>query len=474
MRQFFLALAAIVILISSTAHAADRPNVLMIVVDDLNDWVGFLGGHPQVKTPNMDKLAARGTVFTNARCQAPICNPSRASFMTGRLPSTTGVYLLGPIEFRVSPVLMDALTLPQYFTAAGYHTMGCGKVYHNSSHTDTFDEYGPRGGFGPLPKQRMNYKQGTPLWDWGAFPERDDQMADDKTADWAVAQLGKTRDKPYLLAVGFCRPHVPWFVPAKWWDQLPPEDQIQLPPYLKTDRDDISDYAKALTYAKVSPRHEWVVDNNQWHRAVRGYLASIEFVDHEIGRVLDALDKRPDAANTVIVLFSDHGFALGEKDRWDKRALWTRETRVPMIVIAPDMKAHQRCDQPAGLIDVYPTLVDLCGLKPNASLEGQSLSPQLRDPAAAHPPVVTTFMTNNHAVSDTRYHYIHYATGDEELYDHQTDPNEWRNLAGDPAMKPIIERLSKAIPTVNVPAVPDSTGLDARPEDIHLFPGAVD
>lgn len=442
------------------AAAADRPNVLMIAVDDLNDWVGCLGGHPQAKTPNIDRLAAHGLLFGNAHCQAPICNPSRVSLMTGRLPSTTGIYLLSPTQFRQSPALKDCLTLPEYFAKHGYMTFGCGKIYHNCTSTETFQEYGPRGGFGPLPERKINYPTGHRLWDWGEFPESDHQTPDAKVAAWAVGQIQRSHDKPFFLAAGFFRPHVPLYAPKKWWDLYPPEEEIELPKVLATDRDDIPQYGKDLTAGFPAPRHSWFVENRQWRRAVRGYLACVSFVDYQIGRVLNALDRSPYADNTIVVLWGDHGWALGEKQRWAKRALWQRETGVPLIIAAPGLAKSVKTHKPAGLIDIYPTLVELCRLPKNSQLEGVSLVPLLKDPGTPwEGPTICTFWKDNHAVISEQWRYIRYADGSEELYRIQEDPREWKNLADDPQYREVIRWFTPHLPAINAEALPGSRGL---------------
>jgi choline-sulfatase len=442
-----------------------RPNVLFLVIDDLNDWVGCLGGHPQTKTPNIDRLAARGVLFTNAHCQAPICNPSRVSMMTGRLPSTTGVYLLQPSRFRVSKALAKVKTLPEYFSAHGYHAMGGGKLYHGSTSRETFDEYGPRGSFGPLPKKnaKFNFKTGHRLWDWGEFPATDAETPDARVADWAIKQLKRKHDKPFFLAVGFFRPHVPMYAPPKWWKQLPAEKDIELPPSMKGDRDDVPDYGKRLTQGFPAPRHEWFVKNKQWRRAVRGYLACVSFVDNQVGRVMAELDRSGYASNTIIVLCSDHGFHLGEKERWAKRSLWTRSTRVPLIVVPPGRNKATKCEKPVGLIDLYPTFVELCGLPANKGLEGRSLVPLLRDRDAAWDrPIITTFYKDNHSLRSERWRYTRYADGSEELYDLRSDPHEWYNVASKPKLADVVRKLRRHLPTVNVEAVPGSKGLGGQ------------
>jgi arylsulfatase A-like enzyme len=467
----------LLLLLTGRAPAEDaaKPNVLFIAIDDLNDWVGFLDGHPQAKTPNMDRLAERGVVFSNAHCQAPICNPSRVSLMTGTRPSTTGIYLLGPTDFRKAcPLLRDVKetpTLPEHFAANGYRTIGGGKIYHGATSRETFQEYGPRGGSGAFPKEKLNYPKGVKLWDWGRFPERDEQQGDHGVATWAVDRLAEPQEKPFFLAVGFFRPHVPLYASGKWWDVVGAQDDILLPKTLASDNADIVDFARKLTWSGLAPRHGWMVEHNQWKPAVHAYLACVSFVDHQVGRVLDALDASPQAGNTIVVLWSDHGWALGEKHRWAKRGLWEAETRVPLIIAGPDIEAGRRCEQPAGLIDLYPTLADLCDLSKPTHLEGRSLVPQLENVDTERPPVITTFFENNHSVRSRRWRYIRYSTGDEELYDHNSDPHEWHNVASQPKRASVIKELSQHLPEVNVKTAPGSSGLGNRPEDRGLFGG---
>jgi len=459
----------------SSAETENQPNVLFIAIDDLNDWVGFLDGHPQVRTPHLDRLARRGVVFANAHCQAPICNPSRVSLMTGTRPSTTGIYLLAPTRFRKAcPLLKDARTtptIPEHFAANGYRTLGAGKIYHGNSSRDTFQEYGPRAVSGPFPAQKLHCTTSVKLWDWGRFPESDEQQGDYAIATWAESQLQRDFQKPFFLAAGFFRPHVPMYAPEKWWDLYGREEDVLLPKTLTSDQDDVAEFARKLTWSGLAPRHHWFVEHDQWQRAVHAYLACVSFVDAQVGRVLDALDSSPYASNTVIVLWSDHGWALGEKQRWAKRALWERETHVPMIVAGPGIEEARRCEQPAGLIDLYPTLCDLCGLEQPQQLEGQSLMPQLEDVRTGRRPVVITFFENNHAVRSRRWRYIRYSNGAEELYDHESDPHEWHNLAGDPARQSVIDEHAKYLPEVNAAPVEGSAGLGVRPQHRALFGG---
>lgn len=445
-------------------QAADRPNVLLIAIDDLNDWVGCLGGHPQARTPNLDALAKRGVLFSNAHCQSPVCNPSRVSLMTSRYPETTGIYFLSPTLDAV-PELGDVVTMPESFAAGGYQVAAAGKLFHSAEARKYFPKWaGAMGGFGPVPKKKISQPHGHPLWDWGEFPEKDEMMPDFKIATWAEQKL-KTMDaeQPFFLGVGFYRPHVPMFVPKRWFD-MHPLNEIQLPEVRKDDLDDLSAYAIDLTRKEhVAPVHDWVQESGEWAHAVQSYLASVSFVDDCVGRVLRALEQSRHRENTIVVLFSDHGFHLGEKDRWAKRSLWEDGTRVPMMIVAPGMREGGVSRRPVGLIDIYPTLLDLVGLKADDAHEGHSLRPLLEDPAAEWPHFArTSFGPNNVALRSEDFRYIRYADGSEELYDHRKDPNEWKNLAKNPEFRGVMELHAKQLPRQFSPLLgKGSTGHDA-------------
>lgn len=430
---------------AATRAGSQRPNVLLISIDDLNDWTGCLGGHPQAQTPHIDRLAKRGTLFANAHCQSPVCNPSRASMMTGRYPHTSGVYFLNP-DLKQAPVLRDLTTLPEAFAAAGYRTLGAGKIFHTGDKR-FFEQYGGNnGGFGPRPQQKISQPHGHPLWDWGVYPATNEQMPDWKASAWAAEQLAQDHERPFFLAVGFYRPHVPMYAPQEWFDRHPRE-QIQLPLVNDKDREDLSEYAIDLTNREhVSPEHQWVQSAGQWKHSVQSYLASVTFADHCVGRVLDALDHSSHKDNTIVVLFSDHGFHLGEKQRWAKRSLWEDGTRVPLIVSAPGQEPGT-CYRPAELIDVYPTLLELAGLPADDRQQGQSLVPLIQNPTASwgHP-AITSFGPGNFAVRTTRYRYIQYLDGSREFYDHATDPHEWHNLIDQPELADVIAFHAQRVP----------------------------
>lgn len=439
------------------------PNILLIAVDDLNDWIGCLGGHPQAQTPNIDRLAARGVLFRNAHCQSPVCNPSRASLMTGLYPETSGIYFLNP-PIEASDVASQAEVMPRRFEREGYAVAAAGKLFHSRENATYFTNYaGNFGGFGPFPEEKLSPFQGHRLWDWGAFPERDEQLPDHQIASWAEEQLAQPYDQPFFLAVGFLTPHVPQYAPQKWID-LYPLDSVQLPTVLQGDLNDISSYATDLTRLKhVAPTHEWVTESDQWKPLVQTYLACVSFMDAQVGRVLDALEASPYADNTLVVLLSDHGFHLGEKERWAKRSIWQDGAGVPLMMAGPGVSRGAVCDKPVELIDIYPTLLEVSGLQVHPMLEGNSLKPLLEDPQAEWPHMArSSFGPENVAIISEEHRYIHYRDGSEELYDRKDDPHEWHNLAGNAAMRAVLEAHRNHLPASYHPILGEgSTGHQA-------------
>jgi arylsulfatase A-like enzyme len=434
-------------LCSSIVAAAERPNVLFIAVDDLNDWIGCLGGHPQCKTPNIDRLASRGVLFERAYCTAPACNPSRASLLTGLRPSTTGVYLNSQ-PWR--PAVPEAVTLPQHFMQHGYRVTGCGKIFHGSfEERASWHEYLKKGG-DPQPSEAVrkdpHSRAGGIIW--GVLDAEDAEMGDAKIVDHAIEQLEQTHDKPFFLACGLARPHMPWQVPRKYYDMYP-LDSIVLPKVRDDDLDDVPE--AGLKMARPQGDHKTVVDTENWRHAVQAYLATITFADGQIGRLLDALDQSRYADNTIVILWGDHGWHLGEKHHWRKFSLWEEATRAPLMVAAPGItKPGTRCGRTVDFVHIYPTLVELCGLPAREGLDGRSFVPLLRDPDADwNLPAITTHGRNNHAVRSERWRYIRYADGSEELYDHKADPLEWTNLAGDEKTSDVRRQLTAMLPEKN-------------------------
>lgn len=458
MTRHWLAALAVTVLFTFTASAADKPNVLLIAIDDLNNWVGCLGGHPDAQSTNIDRLAKRGTLFTNAHCQAPICNPSRTSVMYGVRPSTSGIYMNSPRPWAVHH--MDELTtLPRWFAKHGYSTWTTGKIYHGSGLPDgDFDHVGPR------PGQRIKAdvrlipptKDGAKgLWDFGAQTYDEGKFQDHIDASWGIDVMetaAQREDKPFFLAVGFYRPHVPFYSPKRIFDQIPAAD-IDLPLVKDDDRNDLPDIASRLMVAPVAPAHDWFVKSGRWQEAVQSYLACVRWTDEQVGRLMKALDESPHADNTIVVLYSDHGFFLGEKQRWAKQSLWEQATRVPFIISVPGMPRGQRCSKPAELLSIYPTLIELCGLSDNSNLEGHSLVPLLKSANADWSRnALTTHGRHNHAVRSARYRYIEYEDGSGELYDLINDPHEWTNLISkqkSPEHKAIIDQLRESFPDTN-------------------------
>lgn len=433
--------------------APKRPNVLFIAVDDLNDWASCLGGHPDAKTPHIDALAERGVLFTNAHCPAPLCNASRAALMTGIGPSTSGIYT-NDQPWRKSPNLEDAVTLPQHFMAQGYTALGSGKIYHGRfPDPPSWDTYWPSKlvAMPPTPRREKNVFGNKGHFTWGPLDEPNEEMGDWKVADWVIEQLGEEHDKPFFLACGIYRPHLPWEVPQKYFDMFPVDD-ITLP---KVKEDDLDDVPEAgMKMAKPEGDHAKVTEHNEWRNAVQAYLASMAFADDCVGRVIEALDKSAYRDSTVVVLWSDHGWHLGEKLHWRKFTLWEEATRNVLTFAAPGVEGGRRCGAPVNLLDVYPTLVALCGLEPRESLEGKSLVPLLQDTETAwEEPTLTTHGYNNHSLRSRRWRYTRYPDGSEELYDHDNDPMEWNNLAADPAYDEIKKELSAFLPKVNAEPV---------------------
>ncbi len=441
---------------ASTANAEDakRPNVLFIAIDDQNDWLGALGGHPLAKTPHIDQLAARGTVFLNAHCQAPLCNPSRTSLMLGLRPTTTGVYGLAP-WFRSLDEWKDRVTIPQHFKAHGYRTLTVGKIHHGGvggplQRAKEFDVWGPAGGVGVTPLKKLippTPMGNHPLMDWGVFPHKDEDKGDYQVASWAVEQIKTApRDQPFFLAAGFFLPHVPCYATQKWFDLYPDDDSV-LPPVKEGDRDDTPRFSWYLHWNLPEPRLTWVQENNQWRNLARSYLASTSFVDAQVGRLIDALDAAGLSENTIVVLWGDHGWHLGEKGITGKNTLWERSTRVPLIFAGPGVGRGGRCTQPAELLDIYPTLNELCGLQPRDDLEGISLVPQLKNPSTKRDrPAVTSHNRGNHGIRSEHWRYIGYADDSEELYDLRSDPHEWTNLVSRPEHAAVIVEHRRWLP----------------------------
>jgi len=458
----WIVLGRFVLGIAAFAAETSRPNVLFLVIDDQNDWIGAFGGHPLAKTPNLDHLAERGTAFLNAHCQAPLCNPSRTSVLLGLRPSTTGVYGLAP-WFRSVPALKERVTLPQCFHQQGYHTLATGKIFHGGHRKDLlqeFEEVGAAGGIGAKPPHKLippTPGGNHPLMDWGVFPHRDEDKGDYQVATWTVEQIRTMpRDRPFFLAAGFFLPHVPCYTTQKWYDLFPDDDSV-LPAVIKNDRDDTPRFSWYLHWSLPEPRLKWVQENHQWRNLARSYLACTSFVDAQIGRILTDLDDAGLMENTIIVVWGDHGWHLGEKGITGKNTLWDPGTRVPLMIAGPEIAAGGRCLEPVELLDLFPTLTDLCGVTPPADLEGISLRPQLQDAGTPRSrPAMTSHNQGNHAVRSRQWRYIRYADGSAELYDLQKDPQEGQNLAADPQYQTVLREHQRWLPQIDRSPVPGS------------------
>ena len=431
------------------------PNVLFIGIDDLNDWVGCLGGYPGVKTLHIDGLARRGALFTNAQCASPLCNPSRTALLTGIQPATSGIYL-NENYYRTSPALKDAVTIPEHFALHGYHTTRAGKMYCTAPDPYAWQEYWPSQSTQQLPittppRFPMNgFHPAEPDFDWGPLDIRTDQMDDWQVVRRISSLLAQDYDRPFFMACGFFHPHQPWYAPREYFDKYP-LDQIHLPETLEGDLDDLGPLARRI--ALTAGEHERVLNNRQWREAIQGYLASISFMDDCVGHVLNALDNSPHRDNTIIVLWSDHGWHLGEKRHWKKRTLWEEVSHSVLIFAGPGVPhAGVRVRAPVSHLDIYPTLIDLCWLTPKRELEGESLRPFLQQPdRAADRAALTTMATEwgrdiHFSIRTQDWRYIQYANGSAELYDHRRDRREWTNLARDPAYAGIIQDLARWAP----------------------------
>ncbi|MGC3946244.1 MAG: sulfatase [Chryseolinea sp.] len=432
---------------------SQKLNVLFIAVDDLNNELGCYGS-TVVKSPNIDRLAARGVRFDRAYTQFPLCSPSRSSLLTGRRPDVTGIYEL-QTHFRKN--LPDVITLPQLFKNNGYHSARVGKIFH----------YGVPGQIGtnglddslswtqrinPIGHDKVDEASITNVTpdrglgsalSWRVENTPDEEQTDGKVATEAIKILEQRKDEPFFLAVGFYRPHTPYVAPSKYFD-LYPADKIKLAEERPNDLDDVPD---AALFTK--PPH-WGVSEDNRRQAQRAYYASISFMDAQVGRVLDALDRLKLSDKTIIVLWSDHGYNLGQHGQWMKQSLFENSARVPFIVVAPGFRKNSSSKRTVELLDIYPTLAELVKLKADG-LEGKSLGSLLKNPNATWDrPAYTQVRRNTlmgRSVRTERWRYTEWDDGKAgvELYDHETDPGEFTNLAKDPKYNERVKELSSLL-----------------------------
>jgi arylsulfatase A-like enzyme len=438
--------------LAAPAAASQKPNVLFIAIDDLNHWVGHLGRHPQTRTPNIDRLAKLGVTFTRAYCTAPACNPSRASLMSGLRPSSTGCYLNSQ-NWR--PGISEDKLLNTHFVRAGYRVYGAGKIYHGSydrggEWTDYFNGRG-----GALKLHPSAKDDGVGGIKFGPLANSDEEMPDHHTVSYCLEKMAEKSDRPFFIACGLVKPHMPFSVPKKWFDLFPLET-IQLPPWREDDLDDVP--PAGVKMAGPQGDHAAILKSGRWKEAVQAYLATIAFCDAQVGRLLDGWEKSPQRDNTIICLWSDHGWSLGEKSHWRKFALWEEPTRTVFIWKAPGVTpAGGVCGRPVDYLSIYPTLCSLTGLPLPAHLEGRDITPLLKNPKAPWEfPAITTHGRLNHTVRSEEWRYIRYADGSEELYHNAVDPLEYTNLASNPAYAAQKAELARWLPKTNAADLPAS------------------
>ena len=448
----------------NACSADERPDIVFIIVDDLNDWVGCLGGHPDAKSPNIDALAAEGMLFSQGYCNSPQCRPSRTSLMTGVYPFKTGTYFNARFRKETS---VKTPTLQQFFMAGGYRVASGGKVFHGApgKHGDSLFK---KPADPKPPKGKNNFSANAAPNDGYALDAKDEEMSDYKVAQWAKEQWDTVTDKPLLMTVGFFRPHRPLHVPKPWFEKFPLKS-IHRPaePEGIDDWSDMPQFARRLarTHAHKSLHnglsdHEYIVANDQWDSTIQAYHASVAFVDRQIGRFLESIKTNPRRRETYVMLVSDHGWHLGEKKHWCKGAIWEQTTHVPFIVRGPGINAGSKCTQPVSLIDVYPSLVDLAGLDIPDWLDGASIKPQLANPSTPRGPAISSYGEGNTSIRTENWRYIRYEDGSEELYDHRIDPNEWTNLASRPEHQETAKKLAEMIPTDQHPGLKVQTWFD--------------
>ena len=444
----------------------------------MNDWVGCLGGNSQAITPNMDRFAKeKGVVMNKAYCPSTVCCPSRSAILTGKRAASTGVYG-NRQNLKSAPKAKDVVTLPEYFAKHGYHTLSTGKIFHKHP-TDkgmdegqwAYKEFAELGGnsggmlWVESPSGSDDQKDGKASKEkgeefrWGATKNPVEKTKDYVSSKWAANQLQRDYNgQPFFLALGISKPHLPWEVPQQFFDLYP----LDIFKTVDIVRDDLKDIVNRNGKELFSADSRFLAaDKANLHKqAQRAYLANISYVDHCLGVVFDALAKSKYADNTIVMLWGDHGWHLSEKLKYGKTDLWEESNRVPFIVSVPGVsKPSLKSDAVVNLLDMYPTLIELCGLPPNPENEGRSFAPALKNPSLEwNHPTLTTYQYKNHSITDGRYRFTYYGGkgGAEELYDRSVDPLEHRNLASKPEYKGIMDRLRSSMPTHDEPDSPSN------------------
>ncbi len=459
----------------------DEFNVLLIIIDDLNDWTEPGEGHPQSLTPHIARFAKEAITFQNGYANVPICNPSRVSFLTGIRPTSSGVYFNSPRkqtnfssqELRSSPVLMSAKTISEYFGDNNYVTIGMGKIFHvTNSNQEVWSEWERTyGNYGTSSHKPGFLANGVPVGltdphlDWGTTDMLKEFTRDFNTANRIADRIG-VQDSNFLAVAGIYRPHLPWYVPSEYFEKFDLTNTIipEIDPY------DLDDIEKSFSNLR-SVNYEVIDSLNLKREVVRGYLAAINYADEALGVLLGGLENSRHSSNTIVVIIGDHGWHLGEKLRYKKRTLWEEGTKTTfMIKIPGHPMSGQRIDVPVSLIDLYPTLLELCNLPPNSNLEGESLLPIIDAPGSHEDRIVHNVLTPfDHSIRTKRWRYTTYDAGGEELYDHQNDSLEHKNLIHDFAYKGVVDELKFKLDSILL--------RDERPIQYpithHYFPGEI-
>ena len=439
----------------------EHPNVILIILDDMNNYT--ISRSENVRTPYLDNIRKESVTFTNAYCPAPLSMPSRASLFTGIYPHNSGVYANGGDPWNTSEILKQAETLPELFRHNGYYTYGRGKIYHarmqegrlerNFDNRPIFE-----GGFGPFPDSLHRIHSEKDIFSefWGVQEYPDSIFPDIINTGAVIDFLEEKHDKPFLLTLGLWRPHTPFTAPQRFFDLYDPQE-IRIPEgYLEKDLDDVPDYGKGLLDPFGRFDVTGIKNPDRWKNFIHGYYACTSFADWNVGRVLEALDKSDYTKNTIVVIFSDNGFHIGTKNHWEKNTLWDGSAEVPLIIRMPESRLSRIVNTTVGLIDLYPTLIELCGIQPPVQqLDGQSLVPFLNaEGYSQHQPVLTSLGENLVSVRSNRYRYIRYPDGESELYDIDNDPFEWNNLIGREGIEKVVQEHQKYIPAVFAKELP--------------------
>jgi len=440
-----------------------KPNILFIAIDDMADWMGALGGHPQARTPNMDKLAQQGVLSTNAHTPAPACSPCRNAILYGMEPHHSGLYPFYD-RAKMDPAFFENhKSMMQILMENGYNTYGAGKVHHGNLKPTSiamFDSLeftesinarlrdlpvllvDSMVGVGPKTYNNMSARPSiSPLED----------HRDHNISLFGVDVINRKHEKPFFLAVGFTKPHLPFIAPRKYFDMFPLEE-IQKTPVKDQDLADLPWAARRM--ARLRDDYDFRTAD-EWEARIRAYLACIAYTDENVGRVVDALNNSEYKDNTIVVLWSDHGYHLGEKRSFRKFSLWEESTRVPFIILDPRNESNGKaCSAPVSLIDIYPTLLNYAGIELPGYSDGLDLRDFLKDPGSDREiPALTTWGRGNYSLRSSKWRYTRYFDGSEELYDHENDPNEWDNLAQNEEYAQVKDKLKPYLPADEAPLV---------------------